>query len=557
MAQKRPNVLFNKNASPFVPGLTTGHFGHSNKVALRPSELEFEQPQLKLEVILTLPPTAPPSLAQFEEFLAVHLPTGGYTVLQYGADRAVLLFVSPELAISAAKLFHGLQWLGGEILVVPEGSAGAAPLVHRDSGAFAPSAFKNSISKSSDTTGSTSSACSEFLTPSGTADLPSGPPNYPSFADPHAAEIPYVESSPSGANPYFFMPPPYGYPVDYGYYGGPVPYPPYGYYGGPSANARNPSRRSSSRSLSRQNSANGPAKPSPPFLLNMAQRESSVPPTASPSTESSPGTDTEELFSVADDEGNPIKVNPRRLFVGNIPFNSTWPALKNFLITKAEEIEPGNKIDILRVEIPMQQPRDVPKDVSKLNSYQFLTLLSQQLQEKSGPSTPEITRATSMSNGPTRSLSRGFAIVTTANKLSLEKIIKFFDNAEFEGRTLTVRYDRFPDFNNYVLQQLYPSNKSHNKPAFLSNLAFERNSFQQKFYYGFAPVVPYRPLGSRTKRHNEIPAYNELTMDELAAPLDEIEAGNFESQPLQSPEVSDEEKARNLVNSMVARDLST
>lgn len=556
MAQKRPNVLFNKNASPFVPALPTGHFGHPNKVAMRPSELEFEPPQLQLDVILKLPPTAPLSLAQFEEFLAVHLPIGGYTVLQYGVDRAVLLFVSPEIASSSAKLLDGLQWLGGEILTVPDGAAGN-PLVHRDSGAFAASAFKNSISKSSDTTGSTNSASSEFLTPPGPGDFPSGPPNYPGFADPLAAEIPYVESPPPGANPYYFMPPPYGFPVDYGYYGGPVPYPPYGYYGVSSASARTPSRRSSSRSLSHQSSANGPTKPSPPFLVNMAKRESSIPPRAPQSAESSPGTDTEDLFSVADDEGNPIKVNPRRLFVGNIPFNSTWPALKNFLITKAEEIEPGNKIDILRVEIPMQQPRDVPKDVSKLNSYQFLTLLSQQLQEKSGPSTPEMARATSIPNGPTRSLSRGFAIVTTANKLSLEKIIKFFDNAEFEGRTLTVRYDRFPDFNNYVLQQLYPSNRNHNKPAFLSNLAFERNSFQQKFYYGFAPVVPYKPLGSRSKRNNEIPPYNELTMDELAGPLDEIEAGGYDSQPLQSPEASDEEKARNLVNSIVARDLST
>ena len=50
-----------------------------------------------------------------------------------------------------------------------------------------------------------------------------------------------------------------------------------------------------------------------------------------------------------------IKVNPKRLFIGNVPYNSTWTSLKNFLITKSLELEPDNNISIHRVEIPTQQ----------------------------------------------------------------------------------------------------------------------------------------------------------------------------------------------------------
>lgn len=577
MAEKRSSVLFNKNASPFVPAVfPVAHYPPIN-VLVPPYQPPIEV--LLLELILPLSPTSlvqPPSQPQLEAFLANLLPPGGYTVVKSGGPRATLVFPSSEMAEAAAEVLHGRQWLDGEVVVAERDAAahlgvssGVGVAGRGDSSASATSASVTSTSTGSEsaragTSGSANSASFSSLAPlapSGPPDLHSGPPNYPGFPEPLPGEMPYLDSPVPGANPYYLMPPPYGYPMDYGYYGNPMPYPPFGYYGVSPMSARTQSRRSSSRSLSRQNSVNSATKPTPPFLLNMAKRDSSFPHTASPSGESSPlegqGVDMDDLISVEDDEGNPIKVNPRRLFVGNIPFNSTWPALKNFLITKAEELEPGNNIDILRVEIPMQQPRDISKDVSKLNSYQFLTLLSQQLQDKSGPSTPEMARANSIPNGPTRGLSRGFAIVTTANKLSLDKIIKYFDNVEFEGRTLTVRYDRFPDFNNYVLQQLYPSNKNHNKPAFLSNLAFERNSFQQKFYYGLAPAAPYKHRGSRSKYPNEFSPYNEFTMDELATPLDEIEGEISEVPSLQPHEVSDEEKARELVNSIVARDLST
>ncbi|SGZ53672.1 CIC11C00000002434 [Sungouiella intermedia] len=595
MSQKRSSVLFNMNASPFVPAslgvaggpnvnitnVVNGQLPHNNGGVINGESgrsvqrenllggqnghyytgqtlASKQSPLVGFDVVLVLPPA---SRSEFDNYIMSKLPQGDFTVQKYALGSAVLTFDSSVTADAAVETLNGQKWHDGDILatLIVE----KPPISRSDSTAFADSTARDSAASSDSATPIVNSASPPaFGAPPGPIAGPTSTPGpippgippsipYDVLNESHEQPIP-------GANPYFFLPPPYGYPIDYGYYGNPMPYPPYGYYGVTPMNARTPSRRSSSRSNSRQNSVGGSTKPPPPFLLNMVKRDSSLPGTASQSSDSSPleTPDMEDFISVEDDEGNAIKVNLRRLFVGNIPFNSTWPALKNFLITKAEELEPGNHIEILRVEIPMQQPRDVPNNASKLNSYQFLTLLSQQLNDKSGPPTPDAARTNSSSSGPTRGLSRGFAIVTTANKLSLEKIIKYFDNVEFEGRTLTVRYDRFPDFNNYVLQQLYPSSKSQNKPAFLSNLAFERNSFQQKFYYGLGPMVPYRHRGSQSKPYNEFPPYNDITMDALAGSLGEIEIENNTQSP-QSLNVTDEEKARDLVNSIVARDLST
>lgn len=426
------------------------------------------------------------------DFVTAQLPASGAVVVDHQQNHAVVRFAAPGAAAVAVDTLDGTQWLGNTILA----ALIAAP------------------------------------TPQGT---------------------PQADSSAPGSS-YYYMPPPFGYPVDYGYYGGgPMGYaPPYGYYGVSPVATRTPSRRSSLRSVSRQNSVNSNYKPLPPFVLNMVKHTDSMG-AVSPIGDADHG-----LISVDDEDGNPIKVNPRRLFVGNIPFHSTWPALKSFLVTRADELEPGNSIEIHRVEIPMQQPRDSGSDQAKLNSYQFLTLLLQLL-DKSDASIPDTPRAHSGS-GPTRGMSRGFAIVTTANKMSLDKIIELFDNVEFEGRTLTVRYDRFPDFNNYVLQQLYPSNKSApaNKPAFLSNLAFERNSFQHKFYYGHAPMPPYtyqRPPASAFTRSN-----GEITVDEFHGPLDEIQMGfsaDLESTTTPTLFASDDEKARELVNSFATSNVST
>ncbi|CAH6719337.1 hypothetical protein CLIB1444_02S06194 [[Candida] jaroonii] len=175
-----------------------------------------------------------------------------------------------------------------------------------------------------------------------------------------------------------------------------------------------------------------------------------------------------DFIVTKNDQGQNIKVNPCRLFVGNIPFSSTWSNLKKFLIEKCNEFEPNNDIEILRVEIPMNNNLNVKK-------YQILTSFI-----RDQTSTPDDLHLNDEEYVIEKNMSRGFAIVTTGNKTSSEKIIKYFDGVEFEGRELTVRFDKFPDFNNYMLQQLYP----HQKEKTLANLAFERNSFQQKFYYG-------------------------------------------------------------------------
>ncbi|CUM47804.1 uncharacterized protein AC631_04095 [Debaryomyces fabryi] len=254
------------------------------------------------------------------------------------------------------------------------------------------------------------------------------------------------------------------------------------------------SRRSSKSSDSRRNSRNSTSssRPLPSFITNLVNENASDSDgSKSDVTNDSNLPATSEFIVVKNDEGQSIKVNPCRLFIGNIPFSSTWTTLKNFLVLKSEEIEPGNNILILRVEIPMQlltsqhNSSTIPNpglnvNLNKLNSYQFLSsFLSGNIDNPVGG------RMEDSNTQPSRGLSRGFAIVTTGNKESLDKLIEYFDNVEFENRSLTVRYDKFPDFNNYILQQLNTDNNRNNfKEPSISSLAFERNLFQQKIYYG-------------------------------------------------------------------------
>ncbi|PVH17469.1 uncharacterized protein CXQ87_000355 [Candidozyma duobushaemuli] len=232
------------------------------------------------------------------------------------------------------------------------------------------------------------------------------------------------------------------------------------------------------------------------------------------------GADEEGMIYINDENGQRVRVNPRRLFVGNIPFNSTWPALKNFLVSRSEEIEPNNDIEILKVEIPMQPPRE-QTNTSTMGSYYYLATLSQQLQNGSGGSGPHGPPPPhNNERPPQRGLSRGFAIVTTGNRASSEKLIRYFNEVEFENRPMTVRFDRFPNFNGYVLQQLNPSLRSgsvgfKNKPGFLTNLAFERNSFQHKYYYGSAPQ--FQPMA---QPYPNGPFYPKIDVNNIDALID-------------------------------------
>ncbi|KAK6459605.1 uncharacterized protein RJT20DRAFT_17468 [Scheffersomyces xylosifermentans] len=250
------------------------------------------------------------------------------------------------------------------------------------------------------------------------------------------------------------------------------------------------------------------------------------------------------IFIRDEEEGEIIKVNPCRLFIGNVPYSSNWASLKKFMVTRSRELDPTANISILRVEIPMQSISPGSTSVGSEDGYQayMRTQRSASFDESfyghSNPIQGDIHHQIQpILPQPLLSKSRGFAIVTTGNRQSSDKLIEMFDNMEFEGRSLTVRYDKFPDYNNYVIQQLFPSagtspsSSAYSTPtssisasnssnilssynynpkynprgnsyhvgqvggsSVISNLAFERNSFQQKFYYGGnntgAPILP-------------------------------------------------------------------
>lgn len=126
-----------------------------------------------------------------------------------------------------------------------------------------------------------------------------------------------------------------------------------------------------------------------------------------------------------------------RLFVGNVPFTSLWSALKAFLVLRAAELEPLRPVDVLRVELPMQ-------------------------------------RAAGNGAAP---LLRGFAIVTTGNAETSELLILLLDRAEFEGRPLTVRYDRFPAYGSGG-----PADRFASGDLVLARLAYERSQYHQNVY---------------------------------------------------------------------------
>lgn len=212
------------------------------------------------------------------------------------------------------------------------------------------------------------------------------------------------------------------------------------------------------------------------------------------------------LITITDEEGAEIHVNPCRLFVGNIPFLSTWPALKNFLVASVLAAEPHASLDILRVEIPMQ--------------------------------------TSSTDDMPLRGSSRGFAIVTTGNQETSELLIELTNGAVFEGRSLTVRYDRFPDYNNYVVQHLLP-NKHHRSPGTLGTLGYERNALQHRLYYG-SQNIPYGiPHHTRSSGQSS----TQLSTLDPAAPPPKLKhkpsvAANSPKKPTRNHQKSSKPRAR-------------
>lgn len=187
-------------------------------------------------------------------------------------------------------------------------------------------------------------------------------------------------------------------------------------------------------------------KPVPPFIVNMIGNHEA---------ETTKDASKDNDFMYINEADEQYKVNPRRLFIGNVPYSSSWLSLKLFLLSRTKALEPDTQLAILRVEIPTHQPDLLLGDFSWNKS-------------------------------------RGFAIVTTGDRQTSAKLIELFDNVDFEGRLLTVRYDRYPDFNNYTAQTkldpvLYTSYPQH----MLNYMAFERNQYHQKMYYGDDFMSPY------------------------------------------------------------------
>lgn len=233
---------------------------------------------------------------------------------------------------------------------------------------------------------------------------------------------------------------------------------------------------SSSLSSTVANSANT-KQPVPPFIMNMVSQKTNSPPPVETSDRSE---DNDFINSKTENAEEPIKVNPCRLFIGNVPYSSTWMSLKNFFVQRSKIMRPELNMSILRVEIPMHSPG---QGSTFGNGMERINMISES-PKSTALGVPQIQPI---------SKSRGFAIVTTGNAESADALIALFDNEEFEGRSITVRYDKFPEFNNYVLQQLYNSNNVdkygsdsniYHGSSVINYLAFERNLFQQKFYYG-------------------------------------------------------------------------
>ncbi|KAH3680794.1 hypothetical protein WICMUC_000145 [Wickerhamomyces mucosus] len=102
-------------------------------------------------------------------------------------------------------------------------------------------------------------------------------------------------------------------------------------------------------------------------------------------------------FNHDNDEFQPGIIDNKRLFIGNIPYSTTWQELKDFLKNQL-------KINEFHVDIPLD-----------LNN-----------------------------NSRNLGLSRGFAIVIFDNEEDSLKCINLLDGLEFGNRILSVRFDRFP-----------------------------------------------------------------------------------------------------------------
>lgn len=182
-----------------------------------------------------------------------------------------------------------------------------------------------------------------------------------------------------------------------------------------------------------------------------------------------------------------IKVNPCRVYVGNVPFTLLWQQLRNYLVAELER-EPGFAVQITRVEIPMNTLR--------LRSFGY---------------------DDDVDSHPMPRL-RGFAIVTTANQELAERLIARFDQAEFDGRILTVRFDRFPDICHPVVQQIKPKHYDYPPVYYPGFPMYFHQVVPSQQHYGWyhIPTVPAptdkRRLGSDGPEVSRVRQFGDLVI---------------------------------------------
>ncbi|KAK9450466.1 uncharacterized protein V1518DRAFT_413920 [Limtongia smithiae] len=129
--------------------------------------------------------------------------------------------------------------------------------------------------------------------------------------------------------------------------------------------------------------------PSQPQMPMQYHPLPSPPPSSSASSSSAPLHYQHSQMSQQDGESQQV-LDPCKVFFGNIPFTTQWAELKDYIVSAA---------NVLRVDI-----------VSNHEGH-----------------------------------SRGFAIALFATEEDAARAIAAFDGAEFSGRVLTVRLDRYPD----------------------------------------------------------------------------------------------------------------
>lgn len=465
-----PQRSFDKNASPFYPAA-------SQPTAYNPAYGANNRPQgnfyggAHFVRIDNLPESV--SKLQLVDLISLiihtnipgRLPTHRYNLIGFRQNGLSHIEVyNYAFAARLVDLLNGYEWLErlleARLLDAPDAALEGPELGDSDSTASSTPSLANQVPYYALFYGSQFGYDYYASTPQGlVSSIPPLPPPPMPLAQPNMA-------------------PPYYAPSQYGFQGPRV-----------SLSRRSSSKSVESRKTLRNNSFSRlNYKPVAPFLMNLVAPKDHQADEEALDVEA----DLSDFIVVKNDEGLPVKVNPCRIFVGNIPFNSTWASLKTFLLRRSHEIDPEHPIDLLRVEIPMNNSPTAT--ASPAVNYQY-TVGFDHKQEKQ-----RTYSGVDEHHHQPRGGSRGFAIVTTRDRASLERIIEYFDNVDFEGRKLTVRYDKFPEFNNYVLQQLHPNggnggsissgsikstcSSSTNKSSVISNLAFERNSFQQQFYYG-------------------------------------------------------------------------